>query len=138
MVLEISKESNLFALFEQKLDMIIMVSASWCNPCKLIKPEFHMFSTIYKNITFVYIDVNKYKDESKQFIDRNVSALPTFLFCKNKNIVSKIEGGNKQMLEDFINNNNTVGNNKQTVENFNNNNNNELNNYWNMSNNIIN
>jgi thioredoxin 1 len=137
MVFEITNETDLFSLFRKNNNTLLMVSASWCNPCKLIKPEFYKFSQIYKNISFVYIDITKYNNESKKFIDDNVKALPTFLYCKNNNIVNKMEGGNKQLLEQFINNNNRlVGD--MNNRSYGDMNNNELDSYWNMSNNIIN
>mmetsp|Transcript_21663 Transcript_21663/g.26688 ORF Transcript_21663/g.26688 Transcript_21663/m.26688 type:complete len:140 (+) Transcript_21663:69-488(+) len=60
--------------------MIADINASWCKPCKTMKPIFYDLAGKYGDIIFLDIDI----DENDELCDDlEVKKLPTFLFFKN-------------------------------------------------------
>ena len=107
-IFEISKEDDLIEVLNNINDrlIVLMFSASWCGPCKTIKPEFIKFSKKYNQTLFIYIDIEEYdeckKNEKDQsFIDK-VEGLPSFMFYINKNLLTRFEGADKSKLEKYI------------------------------------
>lgn len=83
--------------------MFALVSASWCNPCKLIKPEFNALKTSLKDkAAFEIIDA----DESQDFcMHYSISSIPTVLVFKNSSpdVVDTFTGSNADSFKKFVN-----------------------------------
>ena len=75
--------------------IFVNVYATWCKPCKVIKPLIEQFvSTIDKN-EYIYLKINsdildKYIDFTDFFI---INKLPYFAFIKNKKTDTHFEPG---------------------------------------------
>ncbi|EHB11923.1 Myotubularin-related protein 13 [Heterocephalus glaber] len=71
--------------FQQALaaagDKLVVVdfSATWCGPCKMIKPFFHSLSEKYSNVLFLEVDVDDCQDIAAEC---EVKCMPTFQFFK--------------------------------------------------------
>ncbi|XP_037230070.1 thioredoxin [Falco biarmicus] len=93
--------------FEEELksagDKLIVVdfSATWCGPCKMIKPFFHSLSDKYSDVVFIEIDVDDAQDVAAHC---DVKCMPTFQFYKSGKKVQEFSGANKEKLEDTIKN----------------------------------
>ncbi len=77
-------------------------SATWCIPCKKIKPLYQSFSKKYSNIKFYEIDI----DEDEQLVNEmNVKSIPTFVFFENGKKINELVGSDieklKEMIEEF-------------------------------------
>lgn len=73
--------------------------ANWCGPCKRIAPEIEKFSDIYKNITFLKVDVEEVEDLSNIY---GIQSLPTFLIFEigeTKPLYKPIIGSDKVKIE---------------------------------------
>jgi len=78
-ILVIENELNLIDLFkktELKLK-VINFTATWCGPCKKIKPDFIKLSKLNLDTIFIIIDIDKYEDVNYEII-KNVSSVPTY------------------------------------------------------------
>lgn len=75
-------------------DTLIMLyfTASWCGPCQKIKPFIKQKQEEYKNVCFSTIDVDD-DDYQELCNDFSISAMPTFVFYKNKQEIDKVIGG---------------------------------------------
>lgn len=70
--------------------VIIKCGADWCGPCKLLKPVLEELES--KTSIKVY-DIDVDDEDNSNFVDRfEVKSLPTLLFFRDKNLVSKQVG----------------------------------------------
>lgn len=76
--------------------VVIDFFATWCGPCKKIAPTYEKLSESFTSIVFLKVDV----DESAELVDMfAISAMPTFVFLKNGQVVMKVEGADMKGLE---------------------------------------
>ena len=82
--------------------MVIDFKASWCAPCKSIKPFIEYLKEQYTNVEFYEIDI---EDENTATITStfDIQKLPTFVYYKNGNICKSIIGVNKGNIEELVN-----------------------------------
>lgn len=78
--------------------------APWCGPCKALAPFFEELSREYTDVLFLKADVDKIEELTTEFF---VRAMPTFIFLKNRAVISKTEGVDRAKLVDFITQNRT-------------------------------
>ena len=73
--------------------MVLCFSATWCGPCKRLKPLLEDLSNDpqYNMITFYKVDVDKNEELSKHF---NISSIPTTLIIKKGVVKERISGVN--------------------------------------------
>jgi thiol-disulfide isomerase/thioredoxin len=71
---------------------VIDVFADWCHPCKKVAPEFAKLSYSVPNANFYKVDVGLVPAELQ------VTALPTFLLCKNGQVVDRYIGADIKRL----------------------------------------
>jgi thioredoxin 1 len=80
----------------QQGPVVIDFFAHWCGPCKRIAPFFEQLADEYVGVTFLKVDV----DESGELVNLfDISAMPTFVFLKNGQVVLKVEGADMKGLE---------------------------------------
>jgi thioredoxin 1 len=87
---------------DTKTPVFVMVSATWCNPCRLIKPEFiNRSQTDSKKATFIIVDADECEDICKKY---NILTIPTILVFKNSSlqVVDKFSGSNTGKFNEFI------------------------------------
>jgi thioredoxin len=74
-------------------------TASWCGPCQRIAPIFQQLSTKYAKAVFLKIDVDKCQETAAM---QGVSAMPTFIFYRNRTKVDTLRGADPTALENKI------------------------------------
>ncbi|XP_077201402.1 thioredoxin-like [Paroedura picta] len=79
--------------------IVVDFSATWCGPCKMIKPFFHSLCEKYPDVLFIEIDVDDAQDVAAHC---DVKCMPTFQFYKNNVKVHEFSGANKEKLEETI------------------------------------
>lgn len=73
-----------------------IVYLSRCGPCQRIAPVFQQLSVKYTNAVFLKIDVDKCQETAAA---QGVSAMPTFIFYRNKTKVDRLQGADAASLE---------------------------------------
>ena len=78
---------------------VLYFTASWCQPCKNIKPVYEKLSETYTNVAFGKVDVDENSDAA---LDFEVSAVPTFVLFENEHATEKWAGADEEKLERHI------------------------------------
>ena len=79
--------------------VVIDFSATWCGPCKAIAPLFEELAQDTEGVYFLKVDVDENPDTAAKY---SVSAMPTFLFIKNGEVVDRLMGANPARLQELI------------------------------------
>ena len=77
--------------------LLINFTATWCGPCKKLKPELEKLisNNNYKNVKFYKVDI----DKCNEIVDKlKIESVPTTLLIKNDNIVERISGSNLSLI----------------------------------------
>lgn len=68
--------------------VVIDFMAKWCGPCKTIAPKINKLAEMFPAIKFIKVDVDQI--ESAFVESENVSAMPTFKFYSNGEVVDAL------------------------------------------------
>ncbi|XP_062905807.1 uncharacterized protein LOC134347343 [Mobula hypostoma] len=100
-VLELQSEGEFTAKLQEAGDKLVVVDffATWCQPCKMIKPTFAEFSEKYTDMIFCSIDVDEVEDVAQS---KDITPLPTFIVFKCGKEVKRIIGSSVTALESTI------------------------------------
>lgn len=79
--------------------VIVDFTASWCGPCQRMAPIFDQLARKYPLAIFLKVDIDKCPEVAAA---NGVSAMPTFIFFKNKSKVDCVRGADPTALEDKI------------------------------------
>nr|CAD7458387.1 unnamed protein product [Timema tahoe] len=79
--------------------VVVDYTATWCGPCQRIAPHFEQFARKYPRACFLKVDVDKCQETAA---NQGVSAMPTFIFYRNKTKIDRIQGANHEALENKI------------------------------------
>jgi thioredoxin 1 len=84
-----------------KKPVFAIVSATWCNPCKILKPIFEEKSKDEsENASFITIDADECADIC---IHYEIITVPTVLAFKNEKLLDRFSGSNIEQFNKFIN-----------------------------------
>ena len=72
---------------EKNENMIIDFHATWCEPCKLMKPE--IAKALENGVKIYKIDIDKYRETAIQY---GVRVMPTLIAIKDKKVFKTVYG----------------------------------------------
>jgi len=79
--------------------VVVDFFAVWCGPCQRISPVFEQLAAKYPRAIFLKVDVDICRDTGTSI---GVSALPTFVFYRNKTKLDALRGADPVELEERI------------------------------------
>ncbi|MFA6755900.1 MAG: thioredoxin family protein [Bacilli bacterium] len=99
MLIELNNENDLKELTKKGVS-VIDFNATWCGPCKMLKPVIEQVSEEMKDYNFISVDIDKFDSLAAEF---NVRAVPTLFVI----VDGKVKGNSlgylpKPSLEAFI------------------------------------
>jgi thiol-disulfide isomerase/thioredoxin len=101
-------EDNLDAVLMSNPKVIVQYGATWCGNCKLMKPKFKKLALENPDMTFIYVDAEKFPS-SRQYA--NVNNLPTFAGFINTQLVNQSQGNKIEVIQTVIDSVNETTNN---------------------------
>ena len=82
---------------------VVDFSASWCGPCRMLKPILEDVETLLPDVKFFNVDVDDAEDVARDF---RIFSIPTLLIFKKGKVVDTMVGaGTHDDLINFINKN---------------------------------
>ncbi len=78
---------------------VLYFTATWCPPCKAIKPLYEELSSKYSNVAFGKVDVDDNSDAALEF---NITSVPTFVFFDGEDILERFSGADPKKLESLL------------------------------------
>lgn len=79
--------------------VVVDFFATWCGPCQRIAPAFEQLASKYPKAIFLKVDVEKCPESAAS---NGVTAMPTFLFFRNKTKIDSLRGADPGALEEKI------------------------------------
>jgi len=97
-VLKVANDADFAEKLNQSGTKLVVIdfSATWCGPCKNIAPFVEEMSTKYPNAHFLNVDVDECQETAASY---GITAMPTFVFLRNKTRLALIKGVDKAGLE---------------------------------------
>jgi thioredoxin 1 len=91
------RDSERFKKISSISDKLIVIDfgAEWCGPCKRIAPMYEQLSDIMKDVVFCKVDIDEFEELAQNF---DVISVPTFVFIKNNNILTTVQGANYDLI----------------------------------------
>lgn len=82
--------------------IVLDFKATWCGPCKALKPFIEYLQKEYPNVIFQEIDI---ENEEHSSITENfdIAKVPTLIYMKNGVVCHSIIGTNKENIENAVN-----------------------------------
>jgi thioredoxin 1 len=92
-------EDNIRDLIDGNTHVIVQFGASWCMPCKQLKPKVEKISFESPDVVFAYIDV----ESSQSFcVESEVMSVPTTIGYHNSVEVDRVVGNNESAVKDLL------------------------------------
>lgn len=80
--------------------VVVKFGASWCGPCRAMKPVFDKIRESHKDVEFVEVDIDDCEDVAMEF---EVMSVPTLMFFKNGEFLDRMVGlVKKEDIEELL------------------------------------
>lgn len=92
-------EDNIRELIDGNTHVVVQFGASWCMPCKQLKPKVEKISLESPDVVFAYIDV---EDAHSFSMESNVQSVPTVIGFHNSVEVVRVVGNNETAVKELV------------------------------------
>ena len=93
------QEDNLDQLIADNDTVVVQYAATWCGNCRIMKPKFKKLARENEDLTFVYVDAEKYPNSRKL---ATVDNLPTFATFKGGAFVNQVQTTKYDVLKELV------------------------------------
>eukprot|EP01040_Poterioochromonas_malhamensis_P003344 gene3344-3568_t len=74
---------------------VLYFTATWCPPCRAIKPVYEKLSNEFEDIQFLKIDIDQ---NDQAAIAYKITSVPTFVFMADNKTVTQFSGAREDVL----------------------------------------
>lgn len=92
-------EQNVREFTSKHPKAMIMIGASWCMPCRVMKPKVINMEADYDSVSFAYLDIDEGQEWAKQ---HNVMAVPTFIIYLDGKLVRAMPTSNEMGVRELL------------------------------------
>ncbi len=78
---------------------ILYFTATWCPPCKMIKPVYENMAKENPEVAFGKVDVD---DNAESAAKYDISGVPTFILFSNNDTVARFTGADQAQLQKLV------------------------------------
>lgn len=101
--MEILSNSNFSNKVQESEFCVVDFSATWCGPCRMLKPIIEDIEMLLKDVTFYNVDVDECEDIAREY---KIFSIPTIMVFKNGRVADTMVGlGTQDEIIEFINKN---------------------------------
>ncbi|XP_034841179.1 thioredoxin-like protein 1 [Maniola hyperantus] len=79
--------------------VVVDFTATWCPPCQRIAPIFEQLPAKFPRAVFLKVDVDRCAETASA---QGISAMPTFLFFRNRTRIDRLQGADAASLESKV------------------------------------
>lgn len=89
MVIEVTEKSFKEEVLDSEKTVVADFNASWCGPCRMLKPTIDRLSDEYPSVKFVSINIDDEDSLAEQY---GISSIPCLIVFKGGKAVKKSVG----------------------------------------------
>lgn len=92
-------EDNIRELIDGNTHVVVQFGASWCMPCKQLKPKVEKISLENPDIVFAYVDI----EASQEFsLKSKIMGVPTTIGYFNSAEIDRVVGNNESSIKELV------------------------------------
>ena len=95
----IRNDDNIHELINSTPRVVVQFSASWCYPCRLLKPRLEEIENSNSAVTFVYVDIEGAQEFAKA---SGIMSVPTVIGYLNGSKFDRVDGANEAAIRDLV------------------------------------
>lgn len=81
--------------------VVVQYYATWCGPCKMLKPVLEQISTEMNNVKFYRVDIDLFRNQA---IEAGIKSVPTVVLYKDGEEVDRQSGYQpKERIQTWMN-----------------------------------
>lgn len=92
-------EDNIRELIDGNTHVVVQFGASWCMPCKQLKPKVEAISLQNPDVTFAYVDIEATQEFS---LRSKVMGVPTTVGYHNGVEVDRVVGNSEPAVKQLV------------------------------------
>lgn len=101
-MIQLSEDITLDSILNKEGKILLYIGASWCGPCKKLKPQIINIQSKYPNVSFYAADV----DVNEALCQDNrikVASVPMTIIIDNQKITNEIVGNDFDGIQRILN-----------------------------------
>ena len=92
-------EDDIRDLIDSNKLVVVQIGASWCMPCKHLKPKIEKISLDNSDMIFAYVDIDEARDYAAE---ADVMSLPTVIGYHDSIEIDRVVGNSENAVKELV------------------------------------
>lgn len=101
-MIQLSEDITFDSILKKEGKILLYIGATWCGPCKKLKPQIINMESEYPDVSFYAADVDE-NESLCQNSELKVSSVPMTVIINNHNIINEIIGTDFDGIQRVLN-----------------------------------